>query len=117
MSSRSFPSSAGRHRRRATGAARPGSGTGLNVSWRETGRWDRKRAFGRGSRGAAPTIADLCGHCAHEKCAIGPNGDVWPCVLGRFLTIGSVRETPIAEIWSVNVPSPHRRVRREPASW
>jgi hypothetical protein len=48
---------------------------------------DRTRAFGRGSRGAAPTIADLCGHCAHEKCAIGPNGDVWPCVLGRFLTM------------------------------
>lgn len=61
---------------------------------------DRTRAFGRGSRGAAPAIADLCGHCAHEKCAIGPNGDVWPCVLGRFLTIGNVRETPIAEIWS-----------------
>jgi radical SAM protein with 4Fe4S-binding SPASM domain len=61
---------------------------------------DRTRAFGRGSRGAAPAIADLCGHCAHEKCAIGPNGDVWPCVLGRFLTIGNVRESPLTEIWS-----------------
>ena len=61
---------------------------------------DRTRAFGRGSRGAAPTIADLCGHCAHEKCAIGPNGDVWPCVLGRFLSMGNVREASIAEIWS-----------------
>ncbi|GAA2237642.1 hypothetical protein GCM10010232_25550 [Streptomyces amakusaensis] len=60
---------------------------------------DRTRAFGRASQGAAPTIADLCGHCAHEKCAIGPTGDVWPCVLGRFLTIGNVRETPLADIW------------------
>ncbi|WP_110944172.1 radical SAM protein [Streptomyces niger] len=60
---------------------------------------DRTRAFGRGSRGAAPTIADLCGHCAHEKCAIGPTGDVWPCVLGRFLTIGNVREAPLPDIW------------------
>ncbi|MFD7664750.1 radical SAM protein [Streptomyces sp. NPDC059788] len=60
---------------------------------------DRTRAFGRASRGAAPTIADLCGHCAHEKCAIGPTGDVWPCVLGRFLTMGNVRETPLADIW------------------
>ncbi|MFI6287747.1 radical SAM protein [Streptomyces sp. NPDC051018] len=60
---------------------------------------DRTRAFGRASRGAAPTIADLCGHCAREKCAIGPTGDVWPCVLGRFLTIGNVRETPLADIW------------------
>ncbi|MFK0297510.1 SPASM domain-containing protein [Streptomyces sp. NPDC090442] len=60
---------------------------------------DRTRAFGRASKGAAPTIADLCGHCAHEKCAIGPNGDVWPCVLGRFLNIGNVLESPLSKIW------------------
>ncbi|MFE1767937.1 radical SAM protein [Streptomyces angustmyceticus] len=61
---------------------------------------DRTRAFGRASKGASPTIADLCGHCAHEKCAIGPNGDVWPCVLGRFLNIGNVLDAPISEIWN-----------------
>ncbi|GAU69927.1 FHA domain-containing protein [Streptomyces sp. NBRC 110611] len=60
---------------------------------------DRTRAFGRASKGAAPTIGDLCGHCAHEKCAIGPTGDVWPCVLGRFLTLGNVLTTPLADIW------------------
>lgn len=60
---------------------------------------DRTRAFGRASSGAAPTIGDLCGHCAHEKCAIGPTGDVWPCVLGRFLTIGNVLDSPLPEIW------------------
>jgi radical SAM protein with 4Fe4S-binding SPASM domain len=60
---------------------------------------DRTRAFGRASKGAAPTIADLCGHCAHEKCAIGPTGDVWPCVLGRYLKIGNVQESPVSEIW------------------
>lgn len=60
---------------------------------------DRTRAFGRASRGTAPTVGDLCGHCAHEKCAIGPTGDVWPCVLGRFLTIGNVMEAPLSEIW------------------
>ncbi|MCL6297880.1 radical SAM protein [Streptomyces kronopolitis] len=60
---------------------------------------DRARAFGRASRGATPTIADLCGHCGYEKCAIGPTGDVWPCVLGRFLRIGNVLETPLSEIW------------------
>ncbi|MER5304616.1 radical SAM protein [Streptomyces lasiicapitis] len=60
---------------------------------------DRTRAFGRASEGAAPTIKDLCGHCAHEKCAIGPTGDVWPCVLGRFLTLGNVKGTSLAEIW------------------
>ncbi|MFI1100923.1 radical SAM protein [Streptomyces melanogenes] len=65
----------------------------------ETVGGDRTRAFGRASRGAAPMIADLCGHCAHEKCAIGPTGDVWPCVLGRFLALGNVLRTPLADIW------------------
>ncbi|MFE4011863.1 SPASM domain-containing protein [Streptomyces sp. NPDC059112] len=60
---------------------------------------DRTRAFGRASGGAAPAIGDLCGHCAHEKCAIGPTGDVWPCVLGRFLNIGNVREAPFSDVW------------------
>ncbi|WP_369375159.1 radical SAM protein [Streptomyces sp. cg36] len=60
---------------------------------------DRTRAFGRASKGAVPAINDLCGHCAHEKCAIGPDGAVWPCVLGRFLVLGNIRETPLAKIW------------------
>ncbi|MDV9172954.1 radical SAM protein [Streptomyces sp. W16] len=65
----------------------------------ETVGGDRMRAFGRGSSGAAPTIADLCGHCAHKKCAILPTGDVAPCVLGRFLNIGNVKNAPLFEIW------------------
>ncbi|MGW5070214.1 radical SAM protein [Streptomyces cyaneofuscatus] len=61
---------------------------------------DRTRAFGRASQGAAPTIKDLCGHCAREKCAIGPTGDMWPCVLGRFLTMGNVKTASVAEVWN-----------------
>ncbi|WP_399139061.1 SPASM domain-containing protein [Streptomyces sp. NBUA17] len=61
---------------------------------------DRSRAFGRAGRGAAPTMADLCGHCADGKVAIGPDGDVWPCVLGRFISLGNVKGAPIADIWS-----------------
>ncbi|MFD9205910.1 radical SAM protein [Streptomyces sioyaensis] len=61
---------------------------------------DRNRAFGRASHGARPAIEDLCGHCALGQVAIGPDGVVWPCVLGRFITLGNVRETPLAEIWS-----------------
>ncbi|WP_328385569.1 radical SAM protein [Streptomyces sp. NBC_00400] len=61
---------------------------------------DRTRAFGRGSNGAHPTVDDLCGHCALGQCAIGPDGNVWPCVLGRFITLGNIRETPLAEIWN-----------------
>ncbi|MBQ0830228.1 radical SAM/SPASM domain-containing protein [Streptomyces tagetis] len=61
---------------------------------------DRWRAFGRAGQGAAPTMADLCGHCADGKVAIGPDGDVWPCVLGRFISLGNVKDFPIEDIWS-----------------
>lgn len=61
---------------------------------------DRTRAFGRASRGATPTMADLCGHCADGKVAVGPDGDVWPCVLGRFISLGNVKATPLADIWA-----------------
>ncbi|MBZ4319560.1 radical SAM protein [Streptomyces huiliensis] len=60
---------------------------------------DRTRAFGRASQGATPTVNDLCGHCALGQVAIGPDGGVWPCVLGRFITLGNVRDTPLAEVW------------------
>ncbi|GAB7029481.1 SPASM domain-containing protein [Streptomyces sp. NPDC021749] len=60
---------------------------------------DRNRAFGRASHGARPAIDDLCGHCALGQVAIGPDGVVWPCVLGRFITLGNVRDTRLAEIW------------------
>ncbi|MFE3736808.1 SPASM domain-containing protein [Streptomyces sp. NPDC059134] len=61
---------------------------------------DHTRRFGRGGQGVQPTAGDLCGHCAHAKCAIGPDGDVWPCVLGRFISLGNVRDTPLEEIWN-----------------
>lgn len=61
---------------------------------------DKMRAFGRASQGAAPTVADLCGHCADGKVAIGPDGDVWPCVLGRFISMGNVKDVSLADIWA-----------------
>ncbi|MFD4537559.1 radical SAM protein [Kitasatospora sp. NPDC058397] len=61
---------------------------------------DRTRAFGRASRGVQPKVSDLCGHCAHEKCAVLPSGDVVPCVLGRFMPVGNVLEMSLADIWS-----------------
>ncbi|MEU6309927.1 radical SAM protein [Streptomyces sp. NPDC047014] len=61
---------------------------------------DRIRAFGRAGAGVHPQIKDLCGHCAYEKVAIGPDGAVWPCVLGRFIDVGNVRSGTLAEIWA-----------------
>ncbi|GAA2239162.1 hypothetical protein GCM10010232_27600 [Streptomyces amakusaensis] len=61
---------------------------------------DRQRPFGRASLGAKPTPADLCGHCAQGRLAIGPNGDVWPCTMGRFIPVGNVREASLTAIWN-----------------
>ncbi|WP_234442143.1 radical SAM protein [Streptomyces sp. NRRL S-1448] len=61
---------------------------------------DRNRAFGRASKGARPAIEDLCGHCALGQVAIGPDGVEWPCVLGRFISLGDVRQSSIAQIWT-----------------
>ncbi|WP_228387388.1 SPASM domain-containing protein [Streptomyces katsurahamanus] len=57
------------------------------------------RAFGRASLGAAPAVEDLCGHCGRGKLAIGPDGDVRPCVLSRFINVGNVRTAPLSAIW------------------
>ena len=38
--------------------------------------------------------------------AVDPEGTVWPCVMWRHEALGSVRETPIAELWRT---SPVRR--------
>ncbi|MFJ8476995.1 radical SAM protein [Kitasatospora sp. NPDC094011] len=53
---------------------------------------DNARPVGRASGGVPPTVDALCGKCALQKLAILPDGEVVPCVLGRFLPTGSVRD-------------------------
>ncbi len=74
---------------------------------------DRTRAFGRGGCGVRPTVDDLCGYCAHGKIAVGPDGDVWPCVLGRFITLGNALRTPLADIWNSSSTDEARRMIKE----
>jgi radical SAM protein with 4Fe4S-binding SPASM domain len=93
---------------RAEGALRDLAALGLTAVGT-----DRTRRFGRGSCGVQPTVADLCGHCAHGKIAIGPDGEVWPCVLGRFITLGNVLRTPLADIWNSASTAEARRVIEE----
>jgi MoaA/NifB/PqqE/SkfB family radical SAM enzyme len=61
---------------------------------------DRSRGVGRAARGAAPEISELCGRCGKGRAAIGMDGQVTPCVLGRFLVAGNVKNTPLAEIFA-----------------
>ncbi len=79
---------------------------------------DRVRGIGRGTS-TSPQVAELCGRCGRTKAAISPDGEVWPCVMARWMSAGNVRATPLADIlrgerWRTLVStipsSPHRRV-------
>jgi MoaA/NifB/PqqE/SkfB family radical SAM enzyme len=59
---------------------------------------DHLRQVGRGIRQRQPSIDQLCGHCARGKVAVSPNGDVWPCVFARWMLVGNVRRSALAEI-------------------
>lgn len=60
--------------------------------------YDRLRQVGRGVRDQAPSVDQLCGHCASGVLAVSPSGEVWPCVFSRWLPVGNVREAPLADI-------------------
>lgn len=60
---------------------------------------DRLRQVGRGDAGrAGPSLDQLCGTCAGPVLAIGPEGDAWPCVFSRWLPVGNVLRSSLAEI-------------------
>lgn len=59
---------------------------------------DRLRHVGRGGRDQRPDISQLCGRCARGKVAVSVNGDVWPCVFARWMPVGNVHESTLAEI-------------------
>jgi hypothetical protein len=61
---------------------------------------DHVRHFGRGRQGQPPDPANLCGRCGTGKAAIGPNGEVSPCVFSGWMGVGNVQDTPLAAILS-----------------
>jgi MoaA/NifB/PqqE/SkfB family radical SAM enzyme len=58
---------------------------------------DRVRRIGRGGDGT-PAPAELCGRCGHNVAAVSADGDVSPCIFTRWLKVGNVRQTPLADI-------------------
>lgn len=60
--------------------------------------FDRLRQVGRGVRDRRHDLSELCGHCGRGKIAIAPNGDVWPCVFSRWMSVGNVRQQALADI-------------------
>jgi MoaA/NifB/PqqE/SkfB family radical SAM enzyme len=63
-------------------------------------RADDVRRVGRGGRGARPGLDQLCGSCAREVLAIGPDGTARPCVFARWpdMAVGNVRESSLVDI-------------------
>lgn len=59
---------------------------------------DRARAVGRAAHGQQPAISELCGRCGRGRAAIGIDGQLTPCVLGRFLIAGNVKQAPLSVI-------------------
>ena len=61
---------------------------------------DRARGIGRAANGAAPVVSELCGQCGKGRAAIGMDGQLTPCVLGRFLIAGNVKDTPLGDLFA-----------------
>jgi MoaA/NifB/PqqE/SkfB family radical SAM enzyme len=60
---------------------------------------DRMRGIGRGAAVVRTDVSELCGQCGNGRAAVASNGDVWMCVMSRFLQpAGNVRTVPLAEI-------------------
>ncbi|MEK8144146.1 radical SAM protein [Streptomyces sp. M10(2022)] len=63
-------------------------------------RIDRARAVGRASADSAtiPNMSELCGRCFHHRLAVSPDGEVYGCILSRFMPTGNVRTEGLAAI-------------------
>lgn len=60
--------------------------------------YDRVRGFGRAQAGGSCDMGDLCGQCATNVLAIGPDGVVAPCIMSKHWAVGSVLTESVADI-------------------
>lgn len=64
---------------------------------------DHVRQVGNAAHTAAalPSVTQLCGGCGVSRAAIGSDGQVWPCVLSRFLhPAGNVKTTTMTDVFT-----------------
>lgn len=60
---------------------------------------DRIRQIGRGRRRGPQGTDQLCGLCGDARMAVLPSGQAVPCVLSRWLTLGSVVENDLGTLY------------------
>ena len=58
--------------------------------------WVRK--VGRAADDPHPRADELCGHCGHDRLAIGPGGEVWPCTLARSESLADIRRDSLESV-------------------
>jgi MoaA/NifB/PqqE/SkfB family radical SAM enzyme len=61
---------------------------------------DRVRGVGNAAKALIPSTSELCGNCTRGRAAIMPDGQVTPCVLGRFLPAGDVKTQGLAAVFT-----------------
>ena len=59
---------------------------------------DSMREIGRGVRRRGEGLDQLCGRCGRGRLAVSPDGDVWPCLLSRWLVMGNVRDASLEDV-------------------
>lgn len=59
---------------------------------------DRLRAIGRADSSGCGDMGELCGNCAGNILSISPEGIVAPCIMSKQWAVGSVLESPLADI-------------------
>ncbi|MPZ71358.1 MAG: radical SAM protein, partial [Actinobacteria bacterium] len=61
--------------------------------------FDGVREIGRGLQGRTPDTSSLCGRCVDGVLAISPEGEAWPCVFSRWISLGNVRRSSLRDIY------------------
>jgi MoaA/NifB/PqqE/SkfB family radical SAM enzyme len=59
---------------------------------------DHLRRLGRGAAGQLGCATELCGQCGSGVAMVGPDGQVKPCPLARWQTVGSVLTQPLSDL-------------------
>jgi len=60
---------------------------------------DHVRPFGRGAQDEIPDTSGLCGRCGRGRAAVGPDGQVSPCVFSAgVIDVANVRDAPLGSI-------------------
>lgn len=60
--------------------------------------FDHVRDFGRAQLQSICSMQNLCGNCANNILAIGPDGVVAPCIMSKQWAVGSALSSPLREI-------------------